>query len=304
MKLDREYWVKAWAGGLCLILVLAACGGGEPEQPAAAAGDPEVAVSADGVPIHFQVEGEGDYTLVFVHGWCADKTYWQRQVPSFRVYYRVVTLDLAGHGRSGSGRTGWSMAAFAGDVAAVVEKLSLDNVILVGHAMGGCVILEAARMMPRRVIGLVGADTFSDIYLQPHAPEQIDAMLEIFHPDFADGIRKFALENYFRSNATEAYRKRIVLDLARSEGGIALAALREQMSFDGGAVLADLELPIRSINCELPVLPFTTIRDSGVDFKLKFLKNVGHYLMQEDPPGFNRLLSEWVGEIIQASYQR
>lgn len=296
---------KTVVPGIALLLALAACGGDRtPVEPPVAAGDPDTAVSIDGVPIHYQVEGEGDYTLVFVHGWCADKNYWSRQIPSFRVYYRVVTLDLAGHGRSGTGRNEWTMAAFARDVAAVVEKLDLANVILIGHAMGGNVILEAARLMPERVIGLIGADTFSDIYLRPHSPEQIAAMLAVFQPDFPEGIRKFALENYFRSNATEPFRKRIVLDLAESEAGIALSVLEDQLGFDGASVLESLSLPIRSINTDRPVIPFNIIRERVEDFKLKFMADVGHFLMQEDPQAFNRLMAQWLGEIIQASYTR
>jgi len=291
--------------GIILIAVLSACGGaGAPAEPAVRAGDPDAAVSADGVPIHYRMEGEGDYSLVFVHGWCADMTYWVRQVPSFRVYYRVVTMDLAGHGRSGMERTSWTMDSFARDVEAVVKKLELDNVILVGHAMGGNVILEAARLMPRRVIGLIGIDTFSDIYLRPQSPERISVMLEVFRPDFSEGIRKYALENYFRSNSTEPYRKRIVLDLAESKAEIALPVLEDQLRFDGAAALDSLSVPIRAINTDRPVLPFGIIRERAKDFKLKFMKNVGHFLMQEDPSAFNRLMAEWLGEIIQASYQR
>ena len=53
--------------------------------------------------------------------------------------------------------------AFGEDVAAVIRKLDLRRVILVGHSMGGPAILEAAALVPDRVIGLVPVDTFHDV---------------------------------------------------------------------------------------------------------------------------------------------
>ena len=116
--------------------------------------------SADGVSIAYQVVGSGQPALVFVHGWCCDQSYWDSQVPYFSQRYKVVTIDLAGHGDSGLNRRTWTMAEFGNDVVAVVKELDLDRVVLIGHSMGGFVVAEAERRMPKRVIGLVGADTF------------------------------------------------------------------------------------------------------------------------------------------------
>jgi len=57
-------------------------------------------LSADNVPISYNVEGNGKPFLVFVHGWCCDKSYWKFQVPHFSKQHKVVIIDLAGHGES------------------------------------------------------------------------------------------------------------------------------------------------------------------------------------------------------------
>ena len=260
------------------------------------------AESADGVPIHFKVQGEGDVSLVFVHGWCTDKSYWDAQIPSFKVYYQVVTLDLAGHGESGKERKNWTVNAFAGDVAAVLEKLDLYNVVLVGHDIAGPVILDTARLMPQRVIGLLGTGTFSDIYMKSYEREKIDALLSMFKPDFFDGMRRYVLENYFRSTASEDFRKKIILDMAAASPEMALSALEDVLKFDGAAALKYLDLPIRSLNSDLPVVPFKVIRVNTEDFKLRFIPNTGHFLMIEDPQRFNRRFAEFLREIILESY--
>src|ERR1700694_1615371 len=99
--------------------------------------------SADGVPIAYEVRGQGPTTLVFVHGWSCDRNYWRHQMDAFQGQYRVIALDLAGHGASGKGRTAWNIPNFANDVAAVVRAVDAKNVVLIGHSLGGPVVVEA-----------------------------------------------------------------------------------------------------------------------------------------------------------------
>ena len=87
-------------------------------------------LSADSVMIYYEAHGQGDPALVFVHGWSCDRSYWSRQVESFKDKYLVVTIDLAGHGQSGTNRTEWTMERFGDDVAAVVNKFGLEEVVL------------------------------------------------------------------------------------------------------------------------------------------------------------------------------
>jgi pimeloyl-ACP methyl ester carboxylesterase len=89
--------------------------------------------------------------IVFVHGWACDRSYWRHQMDAFPGK-TVVAVDLAGHGDSGTGRGSWTMPAFGADVVAVMDDLHLDDVVLVGHSMGGDVILEAALVLGNPVL--------------------------------------------------------------------------------------------------------------------------------------------------------
>ena len=78
------------------------------------------AASVDGTPIHSTVRGSGPETIVFVHGWTCDESSWTNQVPFFEKNYRVITLDLPGHGQSGSPANGvLTMELFAKAIEAV-----------------------------------------------------------------------------------------------------------------------------------------------------------------------------------------
>src|SRR4029450_134409 len=106
-----------------------------------------MARSKDGVPIHYHVRGEGDPALVLVHCWACDLHLWDGPAATLASRYQVVTLDLAGQGESGHSRGEWTMVAFGEDVCAVVEALDLRRAVLVGHSLGGPVVLEAAIRM-------------------------------------------------------------------------------------------------------------------------------------------------------------
>jgi hypothetical protein len=102
-------------------------------KPAKPAGRTGTARAADGVSIRYEVQGKGDPALVFIHGYTSDLTAWREQMADFAREYRVVAVDLGGHGGSGANREQWSIAGLAGDVEAVVKALGLKRVVLVGQ---------------------------------------------------------------------------------------------------------------------------------------------------------------------------
>ena len=77
------------------LLILVSCQKGAKTGDTAAAVVDSVA-STDGVMIHYSVKGSGSPALVFIHGWCCDQTYWDKQVDFFAEKVKVVTIDLAG----------------------------------------------------------------------------------------------------------------------------------------------------------------------------------------------------------------
>ena len=116
---------------------------------------PLSAASVDGLKLHSSSAGKGNAALIFVHGWTCDDTSWSAQVPEFARKYRVLTLDLPGHGQSALPADGkFSIGLFARAVEAVRAEARADSVVLIGHSMGAPVIREYARLYPQHVAGL------------------------------------------------------------------------------------------------------------------------------------------------------
>ena len=255
--------------------------------------------SADDVPISYDVRGDGKPALVFVHGWCCDKSYWTFQVRHFEREYQVVTIDLAGHGESGLGRTEWTIEAFGGDVVAVIEKLNLDQVVLIGHSMAGFVIIEAARQIPDRVMGLVGVDTLHDFQTE-YSREQIDEFISAFKKDFVRNTIMF-VRGMFTSESNPDIVRRIAADMSSSPPEVGIGSLQGYFNYDVREALGEVLAPIYCINTDLFPTNVETNRQYALSFEVKIMPGMSHFIMIEDQETFNRLLDETIDELVQLS---
>ena len=256
--------------------------------------------SADGVSIAYQVGGSGNPALVFVHGWCCDKSYWEAQVPHFAREHKVVTIDLAGHGESGLDRKTWTMSAFGEDVVAVVNELDLDEVVLIGHSMGGLVIAEAARRMPERVIGLVGADTFWNVE-RMGTQEEIDEFLARLRANFAEVTREFVKSTMFTPTSDPVLVERVVADMSAAPPEVGLGAVEGMSKQDLALAFEEVQAPIRCISADKSPINVEAAQRHASSFEVVFMPEVGHFVMIEDTETFNRLLAKIVKELV--SYQ-
>lgn len=255
---------------------------------------PQIAISKDGTPISYEVFGEGEPTLVFVHGWSCDARYWRAQVPVFSKKHRVVALDLAGHGNSGMSRSDYTMASFGEDVRAVTESTGSQRVILIGHSMGGLVIAEAARLMPERVIGLIGVDNLENIEY-PMTQEELEKMSGPLRKDFQAGTRQFVGEMISPQTAPRL-REWILSDMSAAPPEIALSAMNEMMTqYITGKVaklFSDIRIPVVTINGGLWPIDYEANRRHMFSFDAIVLKDSDHFLMMDRPDDFNKALEK------------
>ena len=251
--------------------------------------------SEDGIRIAYETHGKGTPALVFVHGWSCDRSYWQGQLRPFSRKFKVVAVDLAGHGESGLGRRSWTMPAFGGDVAAVVKKLGLERVILIGHSMGGDVIVEAARRLPGRVAGLIWVDTYSTLG-RPRTPEQVKAFMAPLHASFVETTRGL-VRSMFPPGADRTLVERVAMDMSAAPPAVALGALESAVTFDREipAALRQLDLPVVAINPDNRPTDVASMERHGVEVVL--MPGVGHFLMMEDPERFNRILGTVIDKL-------
>jgi pimeloyl-ACP methyl ester carboxylesterase len=298
-------------GALLALLTLTfigACSRESAQQPAAEQraaqmpdGTPLTVNSEDGVPIRYRVYGTGDPALIFIHCWACDSSYWDQQLDALKARYTVVTLDLAGHGESGTTRDDWSISAFGADVAAVAGRIPDRQLVLVGHSMGGPVALEAARRLRDFVIGIVGVETFTNIGLPPLTPRELEQRLEPYRRDFASTTRDNVTQRFFKKTSDPVLVRRIADDMASEPPGIGIGAMIGMNNMSYAAALGDISVPIIAINSDRLPTDVERIRLHAPTFRVKLMPGAGHFLMIEEAPRFNALLDQTVQELVRTS---
>ena len=118
-------------------------------------------VRTNDIETYYEDRGAGR-PIVFVHGAILDHTQWTPQVDALADEYRTVAYDVRGHGRTGgSARDAYSIDLLADDLDALVDALDLEDPVVCGLSMGGCIAQVYAADHPDRVAALVLADTFT-----------------------------------------------------------------------------------------------------------------------------------------------
>jgi pimeloyl-ACP methyl ester carboxylesterase len=282
---------------VCLVIILTAM-----FTQSAVAGSPQaqtgIAIAPDKVPIHYSVYGAGSPALVLVHGITCDRTHWRKQVGPFSREHQVVTIDLAGHGKSGLGREDWSMDAYGHDVSTVVEKLGLQDIVLIGHSMGGAVIFKAARQLPGRVKALVAVDTFED-FSSWYTEKDFESWVVPFRTDYTQEIQNFA-QGMIVKGAGEPWAKQLEKDLKSAPPEVMIpsyeSAIRLMYGHDVSTLLKDLDVPVIVINSADNLPPKTeSMEKDGVE--VHTMSGVGHFPMMEDPEVFNSILENVIGSL-------
>lgn len=261
------------------------------------------ASAADGTSVAYDARGAGEVALVFVHCWACDRSYWHHQLDAFADDYRVVSLDLGGHGQSGHDRDQWTLAGLAGDVVAVADELGLERMVLIGHSMGGPVALLAAARMPGRVLGVVGIDTLHDAGIEI-TPEMAEQMATGFEQDFSATMGNMVAAAFPEGSDPEV-KEWVTARATAADPEVAVSLIRDFPNFDLAAALAGAGVPVRVINAapRPPYAPETAVETNRqyADFDAIIVEGVGHFLLLERPEEVNADLRGVVEELVAAA---
>ena len=251
------------------------------------------AATVDGINLHYTSSGSGSQTVIFVHGWTCDETSWQGQVPAIGQKYRVITVDLPGHGKSGSPKDGrFSMQLFARAVEAVRSEAKAEKVVLVGHSMGTPVIRQYALMYPQRVAGLVLVDGLG----------KVAGATPGFTPPPMTGpagliAREIFVRGMFGPSTTPQLQQHILkMTMGTSEATAdgAMAATWDQASWKNDVI----SVPVLGVYADKSGLANRDgMKRLYSDLDYHEIPGTGHFLMMEKPDEFNRLLTAFLAKV-------
>jgi pimeloyl-ACP methyl ester esterase len=257
-------------------------------------------LSNAGVSLRYDRAGSGPAVLL-IHGWAANRTYWERQVGALRDRHTVVTIDVRGHGESSHPRGGYTIGAMAGDLEHLVRALGVPRIALVGWSMGGLVALELAQRLGERVsaLGLVCTtaggvtDAKNPLAESEHAAE----MKKAIAADFRAFVRDFAPSLFKDSHS--ALLSWVIGQMQKTPPHVAEACFDAFLAADLRGGLKKLAVPTAVLHGKHDaVLPLAHGEDLAKKIpgaKLTVFAESGHAPHLEEPEAFNAALEKLLG---------
>jgi pimeloyl-ACP methyl ester carboxylesterase len=272
--------------------------------------------ATDGGSLHVLERGTGR-PLVLIHGIALQAAVWAPQLHQLADRYRVLAMDVRGHGRSQAGADGFGRKAAARDIATILDHFDLHDAVMVGHSMGGMILMEFVGDFPnqvgKRVAGLVFMGTAAyQILPNPvlpvaqalgrHVKQRLENGRPVPQPQFGedDFSWAFARLAFGRRPSAKAVGqvRRFLEEVPQST---TLLSGVDLLDHDARVVLAATDTPalvlVGSRDLLTPV--FTTRRVARFlpHARFEVLAGAGHHLMQERPHEVAVLLDEFVAEL-------
>ncbi len=259
-------------------------------------------VERNGVSISYTLCGDGDTTLLFMHGWGINKEYWQPQLKHFCDRCKVVAIDLPGFGKSGKNRSDWNFDEYAEDIKAVIDQLNLKNVILIGHSMSGDIVLNAANKYPGSFAGLVGIDNLHEPGSPMNEQQQkgTDTFFMKMSSNFDSVVNTYMKGFLFQPSTDTKIIKRVMNDVFACDSAIAIKVLQSLViiSQKEQELMKGLPKKLYLVNSDVqPVKLDSMNKYCHYGCQVFTVHATGHYPMIEKPDEFNTALEKVLAEI-------
>ena len=255
---------------------------------------------ADGVRLYHENEGTGS-PLLFVHGLGSSTRDWDRQAGPFAEHYRVLRIDLRGHGRSDRPEGPYHMATFAREVAVALQQLDAAPAHVVGLSMGGMVALQLAADAPRLVRSLVVVNSAADMrlhtwrdvwfYLSRRTAVQVLGMRR---------VGRIIAHRLFVKPEQEALRREFVRRWAENDKQAYLWSVDAIMGWSIVDRLPSITTPTLLVSSEhdyTPVSEKNRIAAVMPRADLAVVEDARHALPVEKPDAFNALVRSFLGRV-------
>lgn len=248
--------------------------------------------------LYFRELGKGK-PMIILHGLFGFSDNWQTLATNFSEYFRVFLIDFRNHGHS-PWSDDFSYDLMVDDLKELIDDLNLENIILVGHSMGGKVAMHFAQKFPRKIEKLVVVDMGVKQYTRYHqevleAFNKVDleginarSQVELILSDFIEskGVRQFLLKNlYWKEKGELAWRVNFVV-LEKSMPEILSALPYKEVLIPSLFIRGELSNYIEDNDIQ-------ELESFFSDMSLKTIKNAGHWVHADAPEEFTNSVLEF-----------
>jgi len=250
-------------------------------------------LSVAGLRLAYDAAGAGDPPMIFIHGWCCDRSYFAPQFEHFASGHAVVAMDLRGHGESGRPAArpgGYAMDVMADDVLSVAGAAGCDRPVLVGHSLGALIGLScAARAGAIRALVMVDPAPITNEKAKRFFRESVAAVAA----DDNGSWRTTFVEGMFLP--TDAARRAAIIEqMTRTPPAISAEVMRVMGEFDGAGALAQATVPVLSIDSAVPSNASADLRRLCPAITVGQTVGSGHFNQLEVPDQVNAMIERFL----------
>ncbi len=256
-----------------------------------------------GIEWFYEIDGEGEI-LLFIHGWGVDHRIWRQQSKYFSQFYKVLTIDLPGHGESSFKKI--TLSEMGEDLNMVLSYLGLSHFSVVGSSLGGMVALKLYEISPnkfKRLIFVGSMPKFAKSAEYPYGLDmsqmkKLEGQLQTAYPSIVNVF----FRSLFTKEERESRRFKWLQKFRQSDEVPMKQALAEYLDIleheDLREVLRGANLPLQFINgthdeiCNHQTVEF--LKTLCPTSRFDYFENCGHFPFLSKPHEFNQILENFL----------
>jgi pimeloyl-ACP methyl ester carboxylesterase len=243
----------------------------------------------DGVRLAYEEVGAGEPAIVFVHGWTCDRSHFAPQAAHYAATHRCVSVDLRGHGESDAPEQEYNIDVFADDVG----QLGVKNAVLIGHSMGGAVVLALATQRPELARAVIMLDPA--ILFPAEVAQGIPQLAAAFAgPGGMDVLRQFEDGQFFLKTSDAAWKKSVLDAAMKTPQHVVASAFGNLTKFEADAALRSLKAPAMYVAAAVQITDLQQVRDAKPDIHLGQTVGAGHFHQLEVPDQINAMIDRFL----------
>jgi non-heme chloroperoxidase len=257
----------------------------------------------DGARLAYDDIGKGR-PVVLLHGVCMSRRFFERNTGPLAERFRVVNVDLRGHGESPASEGGHTVAQYAQDVKHLLDTLELDGAVLVGWSMGTFVVWDLVRQFGSA--GIAGhvnvsqgpTDLSKDGWELGIFPlEELFGALAAAQSDFRAFMSHFVPEMFKHEPAAEAHAA-LLEEILRVGANAGTCILLDQCLQDYREQLTSYDVPTQPERGEdetvVAAATGPSLQATLPPAELVVFEESGHCPMWEEPERFNQVVGDWI----------
>lgn len=253
----------------------------------------------NGIRIYYEITGEGEY-LLLIHGLGSSTRDWEEQVPVFSQKFKVISIDLRGHGKTDKPKGPYNMEMFAKDIADLLNKLGINSTHILGISLGGGIAFQFAVDYPEMVNSLIIVNAGIEI-----PADSFKMKIEAFKRTLIvklvgmNKMGKVLAPRLFIKPEQEELRKKLIERWAENDKKAYISAMRALIGWSVRDQLHKLNFPTLIIGSDEDYVP-SSIKEEYTalipNAKFIEIEDARHAVTMEKPKQFNEIVMKFLLE--------